>query len=194
MRPIEETGYLRIAQVSREMRSYTPEGYKKRVKVPGWRWRRWVADWCWKTLTRLRALDQFMYEVEFTTYTQEEAKAVTHAMMDDIQRVIVEYERRPDEFCIVMGGQTFREYCDWYHAHFAMMTVPLAEFGYGRGGFSADFRGTPIHVVPWLKGCAVLPKAIIVKEVNEYAKPSQEDIDRIMRAGPGPIISVPRRR
>lgn len=172
MRPIEETGYLRIAQVRREMRSYTPEGYKKRVKVPGWRWRQWVADWCWKTLTRLRALDQFMYSEERAIYTDVEAQQVTDAMMYDISRVIVEYARRPDEFCIVMGGQTFREYCRWYEAHSPMLELPMAQWRYhieGRRGMDAEFRGTPIHVVPWLKGCAVLPKAIIVKkEVQDH--------------------------
>jgi hypothetical protein len=86
--------------------------------------------------------------------------------MDDIRRVIEEYARNPDEFCIVMGGQTFHEYCAWYDADLAPMSVPLARFRYGdSSGFAGEFLGTPVHVVPWLKGCAVLPKAIIVKEV-----------------------------
>lgn len=132
--------------------------------LPGWRG--WIASKLWSVLHRMGATGIASEKIETLTYGEIEQKRVTDTIFYGIEEVMShsEWGGSPDDFCIVMGGADFAELLHTAPFDMVQMTVPAADaFRANEGGYRAKLSGYPIHIVPWLKGHAILPRVVVEK-------------------------------
>jgi hypothetical protein len=121
----------------------------------------WLAGLCWKFLHKVGALEMFSEKVQTWTYRDIDKKALTEhilRMQDELYR----YGRNPEDYVLVMGGADFQE------------LVGSPTFREGVMCFSTDaihtpyrkFYGVDIHVIGHLRGTAMIPRALVEREVS----------------------------
>jgi len=117
----------------------------------------WLARLCWRLLQKLGALSPHSEKVHSWTYKESDRKAVLDIIKEahlDLGR----YYQKPAEYVIVVGQAEFYEIArDATPYGLAQMTLSVGSL-YQHGMRVGEMD---VHVVPWLSGVAVIPRAIL---------------------------------
>lgn len=125
----------------------------------------WLARLCWKMLHKLNALEMFSEKVERWTYTQAAQEALTKKVMT-MSEALWEASENPEKFVVICGALDFAEAAHTPEFRDALM------FSIGPFGSEKPYRrmfNMDVHVVPYLKGVAVVPRVVIEKQSRAAA-------------------------
>jgi hypothetical protein len=154
---IQENRKVHFMRLNRfDMIKPTPYKLKKEPKR-----HKWLANICWKLLHRLGALEMYSETVTTWTYTPEAKKALTDLVWS-IREELEMYFEEPERYVVVCGAYDFQE-----AVHSPTFRDSMI-FSVGPFGTDRPYRrmfNIDVHVVPWLQGVAVLPRAVIEREV-----------------------------
>ncbi len=152
------SGFNRIAIMKQSTAvTYRATPYKMATKP---RHFAFLARLCWKLLHRLGALETFQERIETFTYTEAHQKSITE-LMGAAYEVSGYHDVPFEDLAYIMGADDFGAVAKRADiAEWGMFTVHGGEFHY-RTDYRTDFYGVPVHVVPWLKGIAIVPKVLI---------------------------------
>lgn len=140
-----------------------PEGYRIKHTTGIW-WRDKLGSLLWKLLHKIGALEQYWFNEKIYHYGAEQQGKIADLIEEQILQVIDRHGRVEDH-CIVLGGKDFADIMRSYEP-FGLITVGAGRMSFGfASGYRCELRGLPVHVVPYLRGVAVLPKVIVEKRM-----------------------------
>ncbi|KQZ49761.1 hypothetical protein ASD54_12555 [Rhizobium sp. Root149] len=130
----------------------TPYKLRKDIRRFGW-----LADLCWRLLHKLNALEMYSEKVTTWRYSEVQQRKLTEMVMT-MREELFEYFEDPDNWVVVVGAYDFQEVMQspMLMSHTVFEAGPIASKPH-------YFRlvGVDVHVVPWLRGMAVLPRVVI---------------------------------
>ena len=120
----------------------------------------WFARMLWRILEKMKALDPYSETVRTWTYSKPQRQNLMEAIQLATYEFNALYNR---DAVLVIGGKDFAELTG-SPAFCSMMRFDTGDFYYEDvDGFTKRILGVPVHVVPNMKGFAVIPKHIVVK-------------------------------
>lgn len=119
----------------------------------------WLARLLWRGLEKLNALEPYFSKVERHTYRETEQRRVDEAVFFAVDH-LMRHGKNPDKYAIIMGAATFEELTGILFRDYQQ--VPTGRFGFQTAdGYKAEFRGLPVHVIPFAVGVSLVPKVLI---------------------------------
>jgi len=179
MEPVRNGRTLRLAVFNQTDVMFKPEGYimrkrPKKNRTFGYKVRDWITDKMWSQLHKWKKLEPYFFHEKVYSYGEEQAQEISKLLDGEIWRLFDERNmNEPEDYCIVVGGQEFYDIAKGYaHNGGQVLTLPSAEFRYAHaGGYKGRALCFPIHVVPWLTGAAIIPKAIVERLPKPHERP-----------------------
>lgn len=143
-------------------------------------WKVLVARKLWNLLERIGALVPYQEKIVTFTYT-EEHRTRLNALAFDAYKAANAQGLEPDDMAFLIGAEDFRDLsrtAEDFH-EFRMFTVHGGQFQFNRATdqrhprigspmhrYTTTIHDIPVHVVPWMKGIAVVPKVLIEEKVK----------------------------
>lgn len=117
-----------------------------------------LSRFLWWCLEKLRVLDPHYDVVQTWTFIPEDHPALVQRVFEAVRTV--DNHRSLEDVVVVMGAKDFQELTGAPHMP-TMFTVEVGPFSRQGPYYGRELFGLPVHIVPYVSGFAILPKAIV---------------------------------
>lgn len=146
-----------------------PEGYCVLDNTRGPRLRRWLVRKMWQWLQNSGSLAPYEHRVTVYSYGEIERRALSeHVMhaMDEVLNSLLYRRGRIDDFILIVGGADFSEIMGGHIG--GLITVDVGPFALRHSGLGeVRIADMPVHVVPHMRGVAIIPRDILKPRTNK---------------------------
>jgi hypothetical protein len=158
---------VHMVSMTERTHRHQPVGYRVLENKKGPWLRRFMIDRIWRWLHNCGALEPYWHSEKVYTYNEPKRQAVSEAIMDAMDEVLhsVAYRgARTDDFVVCLGGFEFEEIMRGFVATRPTL-IDAGEFYLkDQNGYVAKFHNMPVHVIPHMKGVALIPRILVEKK------------------------------
>ena len=127
--------------------------------------RRWLCNLMWKYLTKWGALKPHFEKVEKFHYSEQRKETITQHVMFAARELMRNHLSTKD-YVVVMGEADLNNLVNEWRVQGRNVLLSTGPYYWQDGNIRMTLNNMPVHVVPFMKGCVLIPKMVVQKKID----------------------------